>query len=126
LFILDSNLHRVQLPSAHARSKDELFGFKFLHCTFYMAEKPKAKSQKPKAKSLIVLDPVSKAIAEHGGGNFRQKTFVCGLKNGRAVIKMHDKPRSVWHSPTREKFGNQRLHNLINEVLAVEIALRDH
>jgi hypothetical protein len=36
-----------------------------------------------KAKSPNGLDPVSKAVAEDEGGNYRQKTFVNALKNGR-------------------------------------------
>jgi hypothetical protein len=34
-----------------------------------------------KSKSPKGLDPVSKAVAEDEGGNYRQKTFVNALKN---------------------------------------------
>jgi hypothetical protein len=43
-----------------------------------------------------------------------------------AIVKVDDKPMSMWYSPHREKFGNQRLHYLIDEILAIENALRGH
>jgi hypothetical protein len=43
-----------------------------------------------------------------------------------AIVKMDDKAMSMWYSPHREKFGNQRLDYLIDELLAIETALRDH
>jgi hypothetical protein len=43
-----------------------------------------------------------------------------------AIVKVDDKPMSIWYSPHWEKFGNQRLHYLINEILAIETALRNH
>jgi hypothetical protein len=52
-----------------------------------------------KAKSLKVLDPVSEAVAEDEGGNYRQKTFVNALKNGPGNVKVDDKPMSMSYSP---------------------------
>jgi hypothetical protein len=37
-----------------------------------------------------------------------------------AIVKVDDEPMSTWPSPHREKFGNQRLHYLIDEILAIE------
>jgi hypothetical protein len=55
-----------------------------------------------KAKSPKRLDPVSKAVAEDEGGNYRQKTFVNALKNGPGNIKVDDKPMSMSYSPPRK------------------------
>jgi hypothetical protein len=54
----------------------------------------------------MVLDQVNRTVAEHGGGNFLQKTFVSILKNRLGSDQVHPKPRSVWHSPIRKKYGN--------------------
>jgi hypothetical protein len=83
-------------------------------------------SHSRKSKSPKELDPVSKAVAEDKGRNYRQKTFVNALKNGPGNVKVDDKPMSMSYSPPREKFSNQRLHYLIDEILAIEIALRGH
>jgi hypothetical protein len=68
---------------------------------------------------------VSKAVAEDEGANYLQKTFVSALKMDPIIVKVHYKPRSVWYF-LREKFGNQRFHYLIYEILSVETALRSH
>jgi hypothetical protein len=52
-----------------------------------------------KSKSPNGLDPVSKAIAEDEGWNYRQKTFVNALKNEPGNVKVDDKPMSISYSP---------------------------
>jgi hypothetical protein len=46
-----------------------------------------------------MLDPVNNVVAEYGGGNFLQRTFVSILKMNPAVLKMHHKPGGVRNSP---------------------------
>jgi hypothetical protein len=69
---------------------------------------------------------VNSTAAEHGEGNFHQKTCVKALKSGRGIVKLSPKPRSVSRSSLWKAFIKQRLPKLSKKIFTFENALRCH
>jgi hypothetical protein len=54
------------------------------------------------------------------------KNFINSSKTVRGKCQVHHRPESVGRSPLQEELISQLLHQLIDEVLLVEIALTDN